>query len=215
VRAAGLVVLAMVLGSGACRGDDDATATTAAPSSASSTPSVTTTPTRLNVAERSEILDAVWRTVDDEYFDPTSGGRDWQAIGDRYRRQLSAVEDDETFWRMVNAMLFELGVSHLLAFPDELAGQLEPTVSATGTLGMDVRLLDGQMVITAVAEGSAAKQAGLQPGFVITAIDGRKVEAIATETLPVPPDNERHRQARRAQAVRDRLFGDAAVELAR
>jgi carboxyl-terminal processing protease len=213
VRAAGLVVLAMVLGSGACGGDDDATATTAAPPSASSAPTVATTPAVLNVAERSEIFEAVWRTVNDEYFDPTFGGRNWQAIGDRYRQQLITVEDDDTFWRTVNAMLFELEVSHLLAFPGELADQVEPTVSATGTLGIDVRLLDGQMVVTAVTEGSSAKRAGLRAGFVITAIDGRKVEAIAADTLSVPPDNERHRQARRVQAVRDRLYGDAGGEV--
>ncbi len=35
---------------------------------------------RLSAAERAEIFEAVWQTVNDNYFDPTFGGQDWQAI---------------------------------------------------------------------------------------------------------------------------------------
>jgi hypothetical protein len=38
--------------------------------------------TRLTAAERAAILDAAWQTVNDKYFDPTFGGKDWTgAIG--------------------------------------------------------------------------------------------------------------------------------------
>ena len=45
-------------------------------------------------------------------------------------------------------MLFELGVSHLVALPSELANQIDTMTFATGSLGMDVRLLDGKPVVT-------------------------------------------------------------------
>jgi len=68
------------------------------------------------------ILDAVWQTINDEYFDPTFGGKDWRAIGDEYRQKLATCQDDRTFWlEVLNPMLFELGVSHLGALPSELA----------------------------------------------------------------------------------------------
>lgn len=88
---------------------------------ATSTPTRTPHPplvveTRLNASERLAIFDTVWQTVNDQYFDPSFGGRDWQAIGDQYRHELTAVQDDDTFWRRVlNPMLWELGVSHLAA----------------------------------------------------------------------------------------------------
>ncbi|MGD2253928.1 MAG: hypothetical protein PVF70_13520, partial [Anaerolineales bacterium] len=72
------------------------------------TPAPTPTPeptpvieTRLTAAERAIIFDTVWQTVNDKYFDPTFGGRDWQAIGEAYRQQLAEVQDDQTFWFQV------------------------------------------------------------------------------------------------------------------
>jgi len=50
--------------------------------------------TRLTAAERASIFDTVWQTVNDQYFDPTFGGKDWQAIGDEYRQKLTTCRDD-------------------------------------------------------------------------------------------------------------------------
>jgi uncharacterized repeat protein (TIGR01451 family) len=125
--------------------------------------------TRLTAAERAAIFETVWQTVNDQYFDPTFGGKDWQAIGDEYRQKLATVQDDDTFWfRVLNPMLFELGVSHLVALPPELANEVDRMTFATGSLGMDVRLLDGRAVVTQVVAGSPADNAGGRPGFVIS-----------------------------------------------
>ena len=108
----------------------------------------TTIETTLTAAERAATFEAAWQTVNDNYFDPTFGGKDWQAIGDEYHQKLTTVQDDHTFWlQVLNPMLFELGVSHIAALPAELATEIEPEIFATGSLGMDVRLLDGKPVI--------------------------------------------------------------------
>jgi len=110
----------------------------------SHTPSPQVIETRLTAAERVAIFDTVWQTINDGYFDPAFGGKDWQAIGDEYRQRLATLQDDDTFWRQVlNPMLWELGVSHLAALPPELATLIDRMTFATGSLGMDVRLLDG------------------------------------------------------------------------
>jgi hypothetical protein len=73
---------------------------------------------RLSAAQRTEIFEAVWQTVNDNYYDPTFGGQDWQAIGDAYRQKLATVQDGSAFWvDVLNPMLFELGVSHMAALP--------------------------------------------------------------------------------------------------
>lgn len=215
VRAVGLVLgFAAVLALGACSSSDGGSTPAPVPAASASAESRwDAVPTRLTDSERAEVFDAAWQAVNDEYFDPTFGGKDWQAIGERHRSLLAAIDDDATFWRMLNEMLFELGVSHLAAVPAELANEFERTSAATGTLGLDVRLLDGQVVVTRVSEDSPGARAGLRPGFVITSIDGRTAAALAAEQLPVPPDNERHARARQAQGVRDRLFGDSGAEV--
>jgi carboxyl-terminal processing protease len=140
---------------------------------------------------------------------------DWQAIGDDYRQRLATVEDDGTFWfQVLNPMLFELGVSHIGALPAELANELDRMTFATGSLGMDVRLLDAAAVVTQVVEGSPADEAGLRPGFVVTSVDGRTLDDIAAESLQTPPYNERHLRGSAAQDMRGLLYGDMGSEVA-
>ena len=170
--------------------------------------------TKLTAAERAAIFDTAWQTVNDKYFDPTFGGRDWQAIGDKYRQKLATVLDDDTFWRQVlNPMLFELGVSHIGALPPELANELDPITFATGTLGMDVRLLNGAAVIIEVALGFSADKAGLRPGFVITSVDGWTLEDIVADSLQTPPDNERNRRVNLVKDIRELLYGEIGKEV--
>jgi carboxyl-terminal processing protease len=171
--------------------------------------------TRLTAAERAAILEAAWQTVNEKYFDPTFGGKDWQAIGDEYRQKLATVQDAKTFWlQVLNPMLFELGVSHLAALPPEMASELDHMTFATGSLGMDVRLLDEKAVVTQVVEGSPADKAGLRPGFAITSVDGRTPSDIAAESLHTPPDNERNRRGDAVQGLRALLYGEAGEEVA-
>jgi carboxyl-terminal processing protease len=203
----------VVLLVGACQADHSASTTTT-PATSPSRALAPTLPTRLTAAERSEIFDAIWQTVNDGYFDPTFGGTDWRAIGERYRGRLAAVQDDDTFWfGVVNPMLFEVGVSHLLALPSELLEQLEPRSFATGTLGMDVRLLDNEVVVTQVTDGYPADQAGLRPGFVITSIDGRAVADITARALPIPPDNEPNRRVNQMQTIFGLLYGETGEKV--
>jgi len=170
--------------------------------------------TKLTAAERAAIFDTVWQTVNDKYFDPTFGGKDWRAIGDQSRQKLATVQDDDTFWlQVLNPMLFELGVSHLVALPSEFASELDPMTFATGKLGLDVRLLDGAAVITEVAPGFPADKAGLRPGFVITSVDGWTLNDIAAESLQTPPDNERNRRGNLVQGMRARLYGETGKEI--
>ncbi|MEJ2708632.1 MAG: S41 family peptidase [Anaerolineales bacterium] len=191
------------------------TATIEAPTAPSPKPKpMPTIPTTLTAAERAAIFDAAWQTVNDKYFDPTFGGKDWQAIGDEYRQKLATVQDDHTFWlQVLNPMLFELGVSHIFALPGQLANQMQPDVFVSGSAGMDVRLLDGEAVITSVAEGSPAGQAGLQPGFVMTAVDGRTLEDFIAADLQTPPENERHRRGTAISGMRTALLGDVGAKV--
>jgi C-terminal peptidase prc len=165
--------------------------------------------TRLTPAERVAIFYAVWQTINDEYYDPTYGGKDWQSIGVEYRKRLEMVQDDGTFWlKLLNPMLFELGVSHLVALPPGLANELDKMTFATGSLGIDVRLLDGLAVISQVVEGSAADKAGLKPGFVINSVDGWTLDDFIANSLQTPPNNERHRQGIAIQGMRGLLYGE-------
>jgi len=170
--------------------------------------------TRLTATERRTIFDTVWQTIDDEYFDPTFGGRDWQAIGEEYRQRLASVTDDNTFWvDVLNPMLWELGASHMVALPPELATLIDPMTFASGSLGVDVRPIDGTAVVTDVVEGSPADEAGIRSGFVITSVGGWTLEDLSAWSRSSPPYNERHERAAPVQELRSRLYGEPGDEI--
>jgi len=89
-----------------------------------------------------------------------------------------------------------------------MANELDRMTFATGSLGLDVRLLDGLAVVTQVVEGSPADQAGLHPGYVITSVDGWTLEVLTATSLQTPPYNERHRRGIAIQGMRGMLYGE-------
>lgn len=169
-----------------------------------------------NVGDYLDSFEVVWQTINDSYFDPTFGGLDWNEVHSRYRPLIAAAQEDKVFYELIHKMLFELNVSHIGVIPPDDKEQIEPVLSADGSVGIDVRLLGEEAVITSVRPGSPGAQAGLRPGFVVEGIDGRTVQQIADETLQIPPRHERNRRKRVTAALLSRLYGPAgeAVSIA-
>jgi carboxyl-terminal processing protease len=162
-----------------------------------------------------EVFELVWQTVNETYFDPTFGGLDWNEARERYRPQVAAAQDHEVFYVTLNKMLFELNVSHIGVVPPGEEEQLEPVLSAEGSIGMDVRLLDGDAVIVSCRPGWPAAEAGLRPGLVVERVDGKTVEQWADEVLTIPPLHERNERKRLTAKLQAQFYGtlDTTVEL--
>jgi carboxyl-terminal processing protease len=178
----------------------EASATPAAEATPSPTARPTATPTlapthSIQSTEHAQILETVWSTVNESYFDPDFGGLDWAAVRARYEPLVMAAKDDDELYHLLNQMLWELNVSHAAVGPLDKWPAAEPVVWMDGDIGIDVRLLGEQAVITRVRAGSPAEEAGLHTGFAITAIDGTTVEQIIADTQErlAPPYNEQGR----------------------
>jgi carboxyl-terminal processing protease len=161
-------------------------------------------------------FETVWQTVNQAHYDPTFGGVDWQAVHEQYKPQMAALaENKEESFFLINQMLFELNLSHLLAvYPDDLKRYM-PVLFAEGGIGVDVRLLDGEAVITRVRSGTPAAQAGLRPGLVIERIDGKQVEQIIQEgeALLIPPFNPRNRLNNLSGYISGYIYGPPKTEV--
>jgi carboxyl-terminal processing protease len=141
-------------------------------------PTPTAVPPAMANKEYLEILEIVWGTVNETYFDPTFGGLDWNEIHDYYQPLIAAAESDKQFYLLINEMLWELDVSHAFVAPPGYLSRILPTSFAEGSVGIDVRLLDGEAVVVSVAPGSPGEGAGLRPGYVIQSIDSQLEAAI-------------------------------------
>ena len=167
----------------------------------------TATPQVVANEEYLSTFEAVWQTVNDTYFDPSFGGLDWSEVHERYQPLIAASENHSAFYKLLNAMLFELNVSHIAVVPPDDLQQIDPILAAEGSSGIDVRLIDGNAVITFVEPGSPGAQAGLRPGFVIQSIDGNTIEQISAKTVLIPPLHDRNKRKRITSAILGHLYG--------
>jgi carboxyl-terminal processing protease len=165
--------------------------------------------------DRSRTFEVVWKKLNETYFDTTFGGLDWKDAHDRYLPQITVAEKDEEFYRLVNKMLWELGVSHANLVPPGFLARREPLVCAEGSPGIDIRVLNGVAVVTSVKPGSPAEKAGLSRGYVIQAVDGISVEQIMQEAESVvrPPRNSRNRIALITKAILGSIYGAPGTEV--
>lgn len=132
---------------------------------------------------RRESFEIVWSTVKEKHFDPAFGGVDWDAVRRKYEPRVAKVENDFKFYLLLNDMIGELHQSHFGVIPPDALlkdGSLDLPV---GSIGIDLRIIDDQAVITRVAPNSTADRAGLRPGFVINRIDDIETAKIRENIL--------------------------------
>lgn len=174
-----------------------------------------------------ETFDAAWRVVRDTYFDPTMGGRDWDAVREELRPRAAAAVSQEEVREVIAEMVGRLGASHFRVLPREEAGPVslanlgadsslgdspsgippratiapsevrdDPRVEARlgdsppldagldavadeARIALDVRLLDGRVVVTGVDPAENAYAAGLRMGWTLVSIEGRELAPLA------------------------------------
>jgi carboxyl-terminal processing protease len=133
-----------------------------------------------------ESFDLVWQTVHDRHFDPKFNGVDWDAVKVEFRPKVEAAATRDEAVTLMEAALERLGQSHFGIIPAEayegVAGS-EPGDKASskgprGEFGVDVRVIQGEVVVVAVDQASPADKAGVRPGWRILAIDGKPMSKI-------------------------------------
>jgi len=121
---------------------------------------------------RRQAFDIVWKTVKDKHFDPNFGGVDWDAVRERYLPRLSDTRTDKEFYDLLQQLLGELHESHFAIYPPGTLPENDSGQPHTGTVGLDVRIIDEHAVVTRVKPDSPAARASIGTGFVLESIDG-------------------------------------------
>jgi carboxyl-terminal processing protease len=166
-------------------------------------------------ASKLEAFNAVWNTINDTYWDPTFGGRDWKEIGERYRPRVLAASDSKELHEILNEMVNQLGETHFRVLPPEKTRTVGSSRPLPGTVGMSYRGIDGQLVVTKVDVGQPAEAAGILPGFVVHRVNGRLIAELAAELIEREPVLALRPDAAMQRAVAVAIGGDAgeAVEI--
>ena len=120
------------------------------------------------------VFQAVWQEINANYYDTDFGGKDWEAIGERYRNRLLAIESSTAFDQMMTEMLRELGDSHF-SIASPAFNELMPNAWRGGETGMDLSVVGNRVIVHRVHFGGAAELAGVQAGHELVSVGGERV----------------------------------------
>jgi carboxyl-terminal processing protease len=159
---------------------------------------------QVTVPKGLETFDAVWTIVRDTHFDRSFNGIDWDAARSEFRPKAAAAATPSELRQVLHSMLGRLGQSHFSVIPATAAAG---TGGAAGsaTTGLDVRIVGGDVLVTAVQAGSGAARAGVRPGWQLMAVGPRPVAELLEKLQGTP--NERVRALEAWRALQDRLRG--------
>ncbi len=130
---------------------------------------------------RLRIFDEVWEQVRERYFDPDFQGVDWQGVRQELRPRAAEARGRAELYAVLRRMLASLHDPHTRVFaPGESP---DWRVQRYVSVGVAVRELAGQVVVTDVERDSEAEGSGLRAGDAVVAVDGEPAAALVTRRL--------------------------------
>ena len=159
----------------------------------------------------------IWYTLNDNYFDQTSNGLDWNKVKADYKAKVVAVKNDSDFHRLMQEMIYLLDCSHFAIIPPEVYREIErartlarskekvrleknSANTAEGEepdddlpfidesrfkygIGVELRYIKGQFVITRVEKDSAAEYAGVKAGYIIDTVNDVSMSEMMSRSI--------------------------------
>lgn len=145
----------------------------------------------LSPKDREEVFEKVWKEIDEHYYDPEFGGVKWEDIHQRYWPVVQAAKDDKDFYSIVDRMTAELHDAHTRFSSPE---QWENRKKHQGvSIGFRAGYVEDKVVVLDVFPDSNAARAGVEPGMIVTALEGQPIAERLAEAAPkvLPSSTER------------------------
>jgi tricorn protease len=121
--------------------------------------------------EKVEVFRQAWRTMRDNFYDPTFHGRDWSAVFAQWEPRIEGVQSPDEMRRVVSLMLGELNASHC-----GISAPSQEGTPVTGRLGVRFDRNEyessGRLKISAVIPLSPASVAAIKPSEVLVSVEG-------------------------------------------
>jgi carboxyl-terminal processing protease len=130
---------------------------------------------------RLRVFDEVWEQVRVRYYDPSLHGVDWRALGEEFRPLAKEARDQTEFYAVLRRMLGRLQDPHTRVFPPGESPDWR--VQRFVTVGVSVRELEGEAVVTSVERGSEAERAGVRAGDTVLSLDREPVKTLVARRL--------------------------------
>lgn len=135
-------------------------------------------------------FDTAWSVINRSLWDTTFNGVDWNGVRSELRPKAQAAKTNQELRAVLSDMVARLKLSHFGIIPGDVQQQLAAgsaaSQGASGRPGMEVRLLDGRMVVTRVEKGGPAQAAGVRTGWAVQRVRGREMAGVLRLLDAVP-----------------------------
>ncbi len=129
-----------------------------------------------DVARRLRVFDAAWQAINERYYDARLNGVAWGEVQSELRPLAARAPSDEMLYLVLRRMTARLRDAHTRVFArDEPRDWRAPRVRS---VGLAVREIAGEFVITNVVADSPAARQGIVAGDVVRKIDGKPITDI-------------------------------------
>ena len=142
----------------------------------------------LSQKDRQEVFERIWKEIDEHYYDPQFSGVNWQEIHQRYLPLVEAVKDDRDFYSVLDRMTAELHDAHTrFSSPEQWENRKKHQGVSTG---FRPGYVEDRVVVLDVFPDSNAAHADIEPGMIVTALEGQPIaDRLAESAKTVLPSS--------------------------
>jgi len=133
-------------------------------------------------------FDSLWSKVSNSYVDTAFVSTRWAQMRSSLRPRAETVTKRADLDKLLADALAYIPDSHFYLIPARIATEeLDPgTADGRGTVGLQVRAADGNVVAWRVDEGSPAWNAGIRPGQRVKRIAGKDTDSAMNRVRSLP-----------------------------
>lgn len=121
-------------------------------------------------------FDKVWQTIRERHWDAEKKGAAWEAARAELRPRVEKAASADEARAVLSELLARLGQSHFGIIPASAYAAFDSGGDpGDATPGFELRMVEGEPVVTRVLPRTAAARAGVQPGWAVRRIGGREL----------------------------------------
>ena len=162
-------------------------------------------------------FDSAWSIIGRTHWDTTYNGVNWSALRAELRPRAAAATTTGELRVVLSDMVARLKQSHFSIIPREIADATgggsgnTPAPDRRGSIGAEVRYLDGAIVIARIDREGPAARAGVRTGWQVQSVNGCPVSA---RLARMPNEPDARREALTAYAIATQALAGAVGDTA-
>lgn len=159
------------------------------------------------------IFNDLLRLIEENYYQYLDDDEGFMKRSQDYIIMVSDCHEEEDFISLVNSFLFSFNDSHIgFGKLEDIHEKVSPYLWYSYTAGVDVRIIGGRVIISAISE-KIATESVIHTGDEILKIDNKSIEEIFAGFTLRPPNNKRNHSFLLSEEILRNIYATDDSEL--